>query len=90
MPQLEDLDSPYECGQDAHCLMMLTEWNEFKELDLPRLRESMTQPIIVDGRNIYDPARLRALGFTYISVGRSDGANRPCETVAQERSRVTL
>jgi UDPglucose 6-dehydrogenase len=45
-------------------------WNEFKQLDLGRLRDVMAQPILVDGRNLYEPQHLADLGFTYLSVGR--------------------
>lgn len=62
--------TPYEVAQGAHALTILTEWNEFKELDLARIREIMARPIIVDGRNLYEPDRLSALGFTYLSIGR--------------------
>lgn len=61
---------PYDmaCGADA--LIVVTEWNEFKHLSLPRLKEAMRQPIIVDGRNIYDPQEMTALGFIYRGIGR--------------------
>ena len=62
--------TPYEVAQDAHALAILTEWNEFKQLDLERIREIMARPIIVDGRNLYEPDQMTAIGFTYISVGR--------------------
>ncbi len=61
---------PYECAKDADALVLVTEWNEFKQLDLSRLRQLMARPIIIDGRNIYDPKTVRAAGFTYASVGR--------------------
>ena len=61
---------PYEAARGADCLAVLTEWNEFKELDFKRLKKLMRQPLIVDGRNIYDPQRMRSLGFRYIGVGR--------------------
>ncbi len=60
----------YEAAKGADCLVMLTEWNEFKELDLPRLHKLMHQPIIVDGRNIYDPRAMQKAGFKYICMGR--------------------
>lgn len=60
----------YEVSQGADCLAVLTEWSEFKELDLPRLHKLMHQPIIVDGRNIYDPQMMRKAGFKYICMGR--------------------
>lgn len=62
--------SPYEAAKDADCLVIITEWNEFKELDFSKLKKIMKQPIIVDGRNIYDPVKMQNLGFRYYGVGR--------------------
>lgn len=70
MPQLKICDSPYDAAQGAHCLVVLTEWNEFKELDLAKMKSVMKTPVIVDGRNIYDPAKARKLGFSYRGIGR--------------------
>jgi UDPglucose 6-dehydrogenase len=50
--------------------MIITEWNEFKQLDLESLRNAMRQPVIFDGRNIYNPARMQQLGFKYLAIGR--------------------
>ena len=61
---------PYEAAEGANALLLVTEWEEFRALDLARLRELMSNPIIVDGRNVFDPAAVRALGFEYHSVGR--------------------
>jgi UDPglucose 6-dehydrogenase len=63
--------SPYEAARGASCLVVLTDWNEFKELDLEKMKREMKHPSIVDGRNIYDPARLKKLGFNYHSIGRA-------------------
>ena len=60
----------YEVAEGADALVIITEWNEFKHLSLPRLKEAMQQPIIVDGRNIYDIEQMKALGFVYRGVGR--------------------
>jgi len=60
----------YEVAEDADALVIATEWNEFKHLDLPRIRKAMRRPIVVDGRNIYEPERMAALGFIYRGVGR--------------------
>jgi UDPglucose 6-dehydrogenase len=49
---------------------VVTEWNEFRDLDLVRLMKSMKQPVVIDGRNIYDPAVMRGVGFTYRGIGR--------------------
>lgn len=60
----------YAACRKADCVVILTEWNEFKELDLVKLKKLVAQPVIVDGRNIYDPAKMKKLGFRYFSVGR--------------------
>ncbi len=70
LPKVKFGKTPYDVAHDADALTILTEWNEFKQLDLARVREIMARPIIVDGRNVYDPERMRTLGFTYISIGR--------------------
>jgi UDPglucose 6-dehydrogenase len=74
---LELAPSAYEAAEEASCLVVLTEWNEFKQLDFVRVRQVMANPLIVDGRNIYDPAMLQSLGFAYISVGRPAVDPRP-------------
>jgi UDPglucose 6-dehydrogenase len=60
----------YQVAQDADALVVVTEWNEFKHLSLPKLKAAMRQPIVVDGRNIYDPEQMKALGFVYRGMGR--------------------
>jgi UDPglucose 6-dehydrogenase len=60
----------YETADGSDALMILTEWKEFRELDLSEIKKQMNSPVIVDGRNVYDPAKLKGLGFTYVSVGR--------------------
>jgi UDPglucose 6-dehydrogenase len=57
-------------AKDAELLIVLTEWNEFKQLDLSKIKALMKTPIILDGRNIYNPTEVRKLGFTYQGVGR--------------------
>ena len=54
-------------------LLLLTEWNEFRALDLQRVKEEMFKPVMIDLRNIYDPEQMAAAGFKYYSVGRSPG-----------------
>ena len=61
---------PYKVAQDCDIVLIITEWNEFRQLDVAKIKQLMRKPNIVDGRNIYDPARMRALGFTYVGVGR--------------------
>ena len=63
----------YELARQADALIVCTEWNEFKQLDLERIRDAMRQPVLVDGRNIYDPREMRKLGFRYRGVGRGFG-----------------
>ncbi len=70
MPQVKLCHSAYEAAEGAHCLVILTEWNEFKELDLSKIKKSMRGAVIVDGRNIFDPAKAKKLGFTYKGIGR--------------------
>ena len=60
----------YEAAAGADAVLLLTEWNEFKQLDMERVRAGMRQPVLIDGRNIYEPAEMRAAGFTYAGVGR--------------------
>ena len=65
------VDSPYEAAHEADALLILTEWEEFANLDLNRLQEELKYPIIIDGRNLYDPEMMAEQGFTYYSVGRT-------------------
>lgn len=62
--------SPYEVARASDCLLIATEWDEFKRLDLSRIKRLLRQPLIIDGRNIYEPGEMKKLGFRYISVGR--------------------
>ncbi|PIQ90659.1 MAG: UDP-glucose 6-dehydrogenase [Candidatus Omnitrophica bacterium CG11_big_fil_rev_8_21_14_0_20_41_12] len=60
---------PYQAVRGADCLIVATEWNEFKELDFIKIKKALKHPLVVDARNIYDPGQLKKLGFTYIGVG---------------------
>jgi len=64
-------NSAYEAAHGADALLILTEWEEFANLDLNRLRHELRYPIVIDGRNLYDPEIMAAEGFTYYSVGRA-------------------
>jgi UDPglucose 6-dehydrogenase len=64
-------NSAYEAAHGADALLILTEWEEFANLDLERLRNELKYPIVIDGRNLYDPEVMAAQGFTYYSVGRA-------------------
>jgi UDPglucose 6-dehydrogenase len=71
-PHLRLAEDPYEAAFGADALLICTEWNEFKQLDLERIRTAMARPVVIDGRNIYDPQRMAALGFHYRAVGRGN------------------
>ncbi len=60
----------YEAARDAHAVVVLTDWREFATVDLDRLRHMLRHPIVIDGRNMYDPDVMLDKGFTYFSVGR--------------------
>jgi UDPglucose 6-dehydrogenase len=70
LPDIEYSADSYALANGADGLVLVTEWNEFRHLDLPRVKASMRRPVMVDGRNIYDPAMMRGLGFTYRGIGR--------------------
>jgi len=65
------VDSPYLACEGADALVLMTEWNQYRALDIPRIKSLMTTPLFIDLRNVYDPANLKELGFTYMGVGRS-------------------
>ncbi|MEB3196649.1 MAG: UDP-glucose/GDP-mannose dehydrogenase family protein [Candidatus Sericytochromatia bacterium] len=73
-------ETPYGVAEGADCLVLLTEWNEFQSLNLPVVKSLMRRPIMVDGRNMFDPTKMSHLGFTYDSIGRPGGA--PLATLA--------
>lgn len=62
--------SRYDAARNADCLVIATEWNEFKHSNLKRLRKIMKKPLIIDGRNIFEPERMKKTGFNYIGIGR--------------------
>src|SRR6267378_4946291 len=70
LPEVEFMRDAYGVADGSDALVVVTEWNEFRHLDLDRVKASMRMPVIVDGRNIYDPASMRELGFTYRGIGR--------------------
>ena len=70
LPELEYTKNAYQAAAGADALVVVTEWNEFRQLDLRRIKTSMRTPVVIDGRNIYVPATMRDLGFTYRGIGR--------------------
>jgi UDPglucose 6-dehydrogenase len=70
MPEVEMCVNPYIMAEGCDALIVVTEWNEFKQLDLVQIRNSMLQPVVLDGRNLYDPEAMKNLGFHYRGLGR--------------------
>jgi len=73
-------DGPYSCAEGANVLVIVTEWEQFRALDLPRLKREMECPVMVDLRNIYRAEEVTAHGFRYESVGR--GARGVAQSLA--------
>ena len=69
-PSVVFCESPYEAARGADALALVTEWNEFRYLDLERLRGLLRRPVVFDGRNLWEPERMRRLGFEHYSIGR--------------------
>ena len=74
LPDIAYCDDPYDCVRGADAMVIVTEWVQYRTLDLERLKRELAQPVVVDLRNIYRPEEMKALGFIYESVGR---ANEP-------------
>jgi len=70
--QINYSEGNYEACEKAHALLVVTEWNEFRRPDFERIKASMARPVIFDGRNLYDPDRLREMEITYVSIGRPE------------------
>jgi UDPglucose 6-dehydrogenase len=60
----------YEAARGSDCLIIVTEWDEIKKMDLKRIKKLLKQPVIIDGRNTFEPAMLKAMGFSYFCIGR--------------------
>lgn len=70
LPPIRYARSAYDACRSADCLLIVTEWSEFREADLKRVKKLMRRPLLIDGRNIYEPAAMKSLGFAYHSMGR--------------------
>jgi UDPglucose 6-dehydrogenase len=70
LPGVAMCTDAYAVADGADALVLCTEWNEFKQLDLARVHGSMRTPVLIDGRNLYEPRRMADLGFHYRGVGR--------------------
>ncbi len=74
-PEIQLANSPYAVAEGADAIVLVTEWNEFKHLDLPRLRSLMRTPVFIDGRNVYEPQMMWEAGFVYRGIGRGYNQN---------------
>ena len=70
--RIELCDNAYDVAKDADALVLATMWNEFKQIDFQRIKTAMKSPVLIDGRNLYDPDTMKAMGFTYHGVGRGN------------------
>lgn len=70
LPQTRICQTPYEAVEGADALCVVTPWNEFKQANMGRVAELMREPLVLDGRNLYDADEMRSLGFTYVGIGR--------------------
>ena len=75
VPEIQLVEDAYEAARDADALILVTEWNEFRQLDMKRIRKLMRGDVLLDGRNIWSPQKMRDLGFHYIGVGRGTKKN---------------
>ena len=75
LPGVDFKPGPYDAAEGADALVILTEWDQFRALDLERIRKAMAKPLVIDLRNIYRPAEMKAAGFRYIGVGRGAGVS---------------
>src|ERR1700722_12094269 len=73
LPDIEYCDDPYACVRGAHVMVIVTEWTQFRALDLDRLKQEMAGSIVIDPRNIYNPQKMEVCGFIYEGVGRGAG-----------------
>ena len=70
MPEIKYTDNAYKAIKGADCIILMTEWNEYRSLDFKRVKKLMKGDIFVDLRNVYDPKQMKEAGFRYYSVGR--------------------
>lgn len=83
-------ENVYDAAHEADALLILTEWEEFAALDLIRLRAELKYPIVIDGRNLYDPHVMAVHGFTYYSVGRPSASPEPAIPAPATARKITL
>jgi UDPglucose 6-dehydrogenase len=72
--RIELVENGYGALDGADALAVVTDWNEYRHPDFARIKQALRRPIVVDGRNLYDAAKMAKLGFTYLSIGRGSAA----------------
>jgi UDPglucose 6-dehydrogenase len=80
LPDVTFCEDAYEAAEGSDALVIVTDWNEFKHLDMARIKASMAEPVLMDGRNIYEPWRMQKLGFIYRGIGRGYDDAEPIQT----------
>ncbi|MBI3475561.1 MAG: UDP-glucose/GDP-mannose dehydrogenase family protein [Acidobacteria bacterium] len=85
LPEIRYVANAYEAAEDVEAIVIATEWPEFRDLDWARLRSIVQRPLIVDGRNMFDPAAMTAHGFHYLSIGRKPAFNAGEEVARDKR-----
>ena len=81
-PQITYAKNAFEAAEGADAVVVVTEWNEFKQINLEKLKATMAGTHVFDGRNLYDPVKMKRLGFEYVCVGRSSGSVPTLTTTA--------
>jgi UDPglucose 6-dehydrogenase len=76
LPGVKYCSNPYEACEGADAVVLMTEWNEYRALDLLRIKKALKSPVFIDLRNVYRPAAMKSLGFEYCSVGRASNESR--------------
>ena len=70
LPEVKFVDKATDACKGADALAIITEWDEFKQIDLKKIKKTMKKPVVFDGRNIYEPEAMAESGFEYYSIGR--------------------
>jgi UDPglucose 6-dehydrogenase len=86
LPGVDLCADAYSVAEEADGLILLTQWSEFRRLDLDRVRRSMRYPLVVDGRNLYDPTEMVSRGFFYLPIGRPTPEHEASSAPASERT----
>jgi len=76
LPEVTYCSDPYQAAEGADAILLVTEWDEFRHMDWKRLRSAVEQPLVIDGRNVFNPEDISGKGFRYVSIGRRDALPR--------------